>query len=150
VDFAMKVKDCMCNQVNFVKPDTSVKECAEIMKEHHIGCTPVCDNQNTLVGIVTDRDIILRAVACDKNPATTPVSQIMTTKTCCCDANCDIEEAERIMEDEQIRRVPVIDSNKKVIGILTLGDIATNETIDEKEVCDTIEGICGCNYKNFD
>ena len=67
----MKVKDCMCNQVNYVKPNTSVQDCAKMMCECHIGCTPVCDDSNRLVGIVTDRDILLRAVACDKDTCKT-------------------------------------------------------------------------------
>ena len=75
----MKVKDCMCNEVNCVKPDTSVKDCAKLMCDCHVGCAPVCDNSNNIVGIVTDRDIILRAVSCDKDMANTKVSDIMTT-----------------------------------------------------------------------
>ena len=74
----MKVKDCMCGEVCWVKPDTKVYEVAKIMNQNHIGCVPVCDDQNTLVGIITDRDIILRGVACDKDVKTTNASDIMT------------------------------------------------------------------------
>lgn len=143
----MKVKDCMCNEVNCVKPDTSVKDCAKLMCDCHIGCAPVCDNSNNLVGIVTDRDIILRSVCCNKNAENTKVSDIMSTDVKSCSCNDEIEKAEDIMVKEQVRRIPVVDNNK-VIGILTLGDLAANEAVDESELCDTIEGICGCDNKN--
>ena len=148
----MKVKDCMCNHVNYVKPNTSVQDCAKMMCECHIGCTPVCDDSNRLVGIVTDRDILLRTVCSNKNAKTTPVSEIMTTDVCCCDSNeqtpnCEITEAERLMSEKQIRRIPVTQNNK-VIGILTLGDLAANQSVDQKELCDTIECICGTDQHN--
>lgn len=143
----MKVKDCMCNHVNFVKPNTTVKDCAKMMCECHIGCTPVCNDKNNLVGIVTDRDILLRAVACEKDPCKTPVSEIMTTNTYSCDCNSDITEAENIMAEKQVRRIPVME-NDKVIGILTLGDLAANKSVNQKELCNTIECICGTDKQN--
>lgn len=143
----MKVKDCMCNHVNFVKPNTSVQDCAKIMCECHVGCTPVCDDNNKLVGIVTDRDILLRAVACDKDICKTPISEVMTTKPCCCESNTDIQEAEDLMSKNQIRRIPVVE-NDKVIGILTLGDLAANEDVSMEGLCNTIECICGTDRKN--
>lgn len=143
----MKVKDCMCNHVNFVKPETTIKDCAKIMCENHIGCTPVCDCDNKLVGIVTDRDILLRAVACDKDTCKTPVSEIMTTKPYTCDSNADITEAQTIMSDKQVRRIPIMENNK-VVGILTLGDLAVNKDIPEDELCGTIENICKTNKCN--
>ena len=143
----MKVKDCMCNHVNFVKPETTIKDCAKMMGEQHIGCTPVCDDEKNVVGIVTDRDILLRAVACDKDTCKTPVSEIMTTNPCTCETTADITEAERLMATNQIRRIPIVE-NKKVVGILTLGDLAANEAIDEDDLCDTIECICGSDDKN--
>lgn len=145
----MKVKDCMCDNVDCVKPDTSVKDCAKIMCEKHIGCTPVCDSQNNLVGIITDRDILLRAVACDKDTASTPVSQIMTTKPFSCTCNQEIQDAEKLMAQNQVRRIPVVE-NDKVIGILTLGDLAADQRVDENELCNTVECICGTDTKNAD
>ncbi len=143
----MKVKDCMCDEVNCVRPDTSVKDCAKMMCDCHVGCTPVCDNSNNLVGIVTDRDIILRAVNCDKNMSSTKVSDIMSTNIKCCSCDDDVEKAEDIMAKEQVRRLPVVNKNK-VVGILTLGDLAANEYINEKDLCNTIEDICGRDIKN--
>ena len=73
----MKVRECMCNNVTWVKPTDSVCNCAKLMSNNHIGCIPVCDDSQNVVGIVTDRDIILRGVACDKDAKNTPISEIM-------------------------------------------------------------------------
>lgn len=143
----MKVKDCMCNDVKFVTPNTTVCDCAKLMSNSHIGCVPVCDDSKNVVGVVTDRDVILRAVACDKDCKTIPVSDIMTSNVCCCDANADVKEAENLMSQNAIRRLPVIENNK-IIGILTLGDLAQNEQISTEGICDTLENICDCKTKN--
>ena len=74
----MKVKDCMCTDVCCVKPETTIRDVAKLMSQNHIGSIPVCDTNNCLCGIVTDRDIILRSIACDKDVKTTPVSDIMS------------------------------------------------------------------------
>ena len=100
-----------------------------------------------MVGIITDRDILLRAVACDKDTCKTPVSEIMTCKPYSCDCNSDITEAEKVMSQKQVRRIPVMENNK-VIGMLSLGDLAANEAVDEDQLCDTIECICGTDKQN--
>ena len=140
----MKVKDCMCGEVCCVKPETNISEIAKLMEKNHIGCVPVCDNKDCIVGVITDRDIILRSVACDKDLKTTKASEIMTCNVCTCTQNDDINEAERKMAKNQIRRIPVVDNNK-VIGILTLGDLAHySEETGEAKFCNTVEDICGC------
>ena len=142
----MKVKDCMCGEVCCVKPDTKVYEIAKIMGQNHIGCVPVCDDKNCLVGIITDRDIILRSIANDKDVKSTKASEIMTTNVCTCEENEDMANAENKMGTNKVRRLPVCDSNKKVIGILTLGDIAQNRAkLDDREICITFEDICDCD-----
>lgn len=140
----MKVKDCMCGEVCCVKPETKINDVAKLMEQNHIGCVPVCDNNNCLVGLITDRDIILRTVACDKDAKNTPASEIMTCNVCTCNGNDDVHTAENKMAQNQIRRIPVVD-NDKVIGILTLGDLAHyNEETGEDHFCNTVEDICGC------
>ena len=143
----MKVKDCMCNNVVWLEPETSVCDCAKIMSEKHIGCMPVCDKNQNVVGFVTDRDIILRTVACNKDINTTKLSDIMSTNVCCCDVNSNVEQATKLMCDNQIRRIPVVENNK-IVGILTLGDLAKNKDINNNEVAKTFENICDCNNKN--
>ena len=140
----MRVKDCMCGEVCWVKPDTKIYEIAKIMEQNHIGCVPVCDDQNCIVGIITDRDIILRGIACDKDVKSTNASDIMTCNVCTCNQNDDIYDAERKMATNQIRRIPVVDNNK-VIGMLTLGDLCHyNEELGEDYFCGTFEDICEC------
>ena len=126
----MKVKDCMCDSVVWLTPET-----------------PVCDKNQNVVGLVTDRDILLRTVACNKDIHTTKLSDIMTTNVCCCDANNDVNQATKLMSENQVRRIPVVDNNK-IVGILTLGDLAKNEDIANQQVVNTFENICNCNHKN--
>lgn len=143
----MNVKECMCNDVKYVNPNTTICECAKLMSNSHIGCVPVCDEKNNIVGLITDRDVILRAVACDKDCKTVPVSEIMTCKVCSCDSTADTKEAQKIMAENGVRRLPVIENNK-VIGILTLGDLTKAEFVETEEVCNTLEDICNCKNKN--
>ncbi len=145
----MKVKDCMCTELYCCAPEMTVTDAAKIMNKHHIGCLPVCDNNQNVVGLITDRDIALRCVACDKDETTTPVSEIMTSSVCCCNENTDLEEATKMMSDLQIRRIPVIENNK-IVGMLTIGDLAKNNNIDSEYVGNTFEQICkfGHNTKN--
>ncbi len=142
----MKVKDCMCNDVCSVLPDAKVKEVAKLMADNHIGSVAIADDKNCLCGIVTDRDIILRSVACDKDLKETPISEIMTTNVCACKEDDEVSDAQCKMSKNHIRRLPVCDNNNKIIGILTLGDLAQNtDEIGKEEVSQTVEKICDCN-----
>lgn len=144
----MKVKDCMCDNVYCVTPNSTIKDCAKMMSTNHIGCIPVCDTSENVVGLITDRDIILRTIACDKDLNNTPVSEVMTTKVCCCNSDVDIKEAEDLMCKYQIRRLPVVDNNNKIIGIITLGDLAKNDNVNTEEISNTLETICKYDNKN--
>ncbi len=145
----MKVKDCMCDDVCCVKPDAKVQEVAKLMAQNHIGCVPVCDNNDCVCGIVTDRDVLLRCVACDKDIYQTPVSDIMSCNVCTCQENDEMSNAESKMGQQQIRRLPVCDNQNRIVGILTMGDIAqNNQQLGQNQVCTTFENICECNNKN--
>lgn len=149
----MKVKDCMCDEVCFVKPNTKVNQVAKLMSQNHVGAIPVCDDNNVICGIVTDRDIVLRSIACDKDVKNIPVSDIMTCNVCTCMEDDEMNIAENKMSNYQVRRLPVCDCNNKVIGILTLGDLAQNDMqLGKQNVCNTISDICNCNIqaKNAD
>lgn len=145
----MKVKDCMCTEVAYVNPTTTISDVAKLMLNKHIGCIPVCDRNKNVVGLVTDRDLILRSLACEKDIKQTPVSEVMTTKVFNIAPDAEISEASKIMCDCQIRRVPVVE-NDILVGIITLGDLANNQNVSSQEVSDTVEGICKCheNSKN--
>lgn len=141
----MKVKDCMCDNVCCVKPETKIQEVAKLMNQNHIGCVPVCDDNNCICGIVTDRDIILRCIACNKDTNQTTASDIMTCNVTTCKQEDEMTNAQTKMEQKQIRRLPVCDSNNQVVGILTIGDLAHyDQQIGKQQVCTTLENICNC------
>lgn len=145
----MKVKECMCSNAITAKPDTTVSDVAKLMSQNHIGFVPICNEQNNIVGLVTDRDIILRSIACDKDIKTTPISDIMTTNIYDVTENTELTDATKLMCDCQVKRLPVVDS-KQVVGIITLGDLANHQNVNSQEVSNTVEGICkcGCGCKN--
>ena len=145
----MKVRDCMCNQVYWAEPNETVKNVAKLMQEKHVGCIPICQGGKTIVGLITDRDIVLRGVACDKNTSTTPVSSLMTTDVYTVTPDAEITEVSKIMRDQQIKRVPVLENNT-IVGILTLGDLANSNQVNDEQVSNTVEGICrwGQNTQN--
>ena len=143
----MKVKECMCSNVCYCTPETKISDVAKIMNTNGIGCVPVCDKNKCVVGILTDRDIILRSIACDKDACNTNVSEIMTCNATCCECNEDIEQVTKTMGETGIRRIPVTE-NGKLIGMLTLGDFAKHSNITTECVGNTFERICNCENKN--
>lgn len=144
----MKVKDCMCTKVFYLAPENTVEDCAKKMGEYHIGCIPVCDSNKKIVGIVTDRDIILRTVACSKDAKLTPISEIMTTKVYYCSDTDEVNNVENTMSNEQIRRLPVVNNNNEIVGIITLKDLCINENLNNTSIGQTLENICNCDKKN--
>lgn len=119
----MKVRDVMTKDVAYIGPSTTVTEAAQLMQKLNVGSIPVCD-QNGVVGIVTDRDIVVRNVAHGKDPHSTPVSAVMTTGVKTVDPETDMNDVTRMMAESQIRRIPVIEQNR-LVGIVALGDMAT-------------------------
>lgn len=142
----MKVKECMCSEVVCVKPDTTIQNVAKQMQEAHVGCMPICNEENKVVGIVTDRDLILRCIACDKDYKQTPVSEIMTTNIYSVKPEDTVSEAIKYMCDCQVKRIPVIQDGI-LKGIITLGDLAKDPEISDTAVGNTAKNIC-CGEKN--
>ena len=141
----MNVKECMNKTVYTCNPDNTIADVAKLMKDKHVGCVPVCSGQNELVGLVTDRDIILRGVACNKDANITPISEIMTTGVHWCEGYRDVSEATNMISKYQVKRIPIVDETR-IIGILTLGDIANENNINNKEFGQTAQDIC--NFTN--
>lgn len=119
----MLVKEAMSSDVVWVTPSEEIGNVASKMKEFDIGAIPVCKNEE-IVGIVTDRDIVVRGLVNHGNTANHAVREVMTEHPIWCSPNEDVEDAIRLMEDRQIRRLPVVDSEKHLIGLLSLGDIS--------------------------
>ncbi len=119
----MKVQDIMHKGVTFVEPSTSVREIAKRMRDDDVGAIPV-KSDGQLVRIVTDRDIACRAMAANGDAARMTAQSVMSRNVMCCGADDDVESAIRLMEKMQIRRLPVIDAQSNIIGMLSLGDIS--------------------------
>ena len=103
----MQLKDVMTRQVEVISPDASLEEAARKMDQLNVGPLPVCENER-LVGLVTDRDITVRATAAGKDPRTTPVREAMSQDVLYCFEDQDVREAAQIMENQQVRRLPVL------------------------------------------
>ncbi|TCL71180.1 CBS domain-containing protein [Rhizobium sp. BK251] len=119
----MKVAEIMHTGVNWVSPETSLAKIATIMRDSDIGAVPVGENDR-LVGMVTDRDIALRAFENGNNPATMTARDVMTKGIIYCRTDETIEDAIRLMEVKRIRRLPVINDDKRMVGMLSVGDIS--------------------------
>lgn len=120
----MQLRQVMTRDVEVVRPDVPIRDAARRMREIDVGPIPVCDGER-LVGLLTDRDITIRAVAQGCDPNTTCVRDVMTPDVTCCFEDQDVEQAAALMEQRQIRRLPVLDRNKHLVGIVSLGDLAT-------------------------
>jgi len=119
-----RVSEVMTRGVRSMAPGESISKAAQAMKELNVGVIPICEGR-TLVGLVTDRDIVVRAVAEGCSVETTPLSQVMTRKTLACREHESVEAIAREMRELQVRRVPVVDDEQHLIGMVSLGDLAT-------------------------
>ena len=135
----MKIKEVMTTGVECVRPDTTLQEAAAKMKSLNVGPLPVCEGDRP-VGIVTDRDIVVRAISDGRDPRTTRIQEVMTRDVATVNETDDVKDAARLMKDRQIRRVVVVGANKQVVGIVSLGDIAV-DTHDDKMSGDVLEKV---------
>lgn len=119
----VQIRELMNESVVAIAPDESAALAARLLARHNIGSLPVCGEGGTLLGMVTDRDILLRCVAAEEDPARIPVRRIMTRRCAAVSPDADIREAARLMSDGQIRRLPVV-ADGRVIGMVSLGDLA--------------------------
>ena len=119
----MKVKDAMHKGAEWVTPETTVAELARKMKDLDIGALPVGENDR-LIGMVTDRDITCRAGSDGKDFLTLTAREVMSKGVFFCTDTEEVEDALRIMEKNQVRRLPVINSEKRMVGMLSIGDIS--------------------------
>ena len=133
----MKIRDCMTRDVRMVRPDQTIREAAHMMAELDIGALPVQDNDR-LVGMITDRDIAVRAVA-EGRGADTQIRDVMTNEIKYCYEDQTIDEVTRNMGEQRLRRLPVLNRNKRLVGILSLGDLAREESSQDEAG----EALCG-------
>ncbi len=135
----MHVSDVMTRGAECIRPEATLQEAAERMKKLDVGSLPVCENDR-LVGMLTDRDMVLRAVAEGQDPKSARVDSAMTPNLVYCFEDQDVADAARIMKDQQIRRLVVLNRDKRLCGIVSLGDLAV-DTGDQKLAGETLERI---------
>ena len=117
------IREIMTPHTRCVPPETSLAEAARLMRELDVGSLPICDNDR-LAGIVTDRDIAVRGVADERDPKQTPVRDVMTPGIVYVYDDEGVDQASHVMEEHQIRRLAVLNRGKRLVGIVSLGDIA--------------------------
>ncbi|HZU38759.1 MAG TPA: CBS domain-containing protein [Gemmataceae bacterium] len=135
----MRVKEVMTSGAACVAPTSTLQEAARIMRDLDIGPLPVCEHKQ-LVGMITDRDITVRATADGRDPTTTKVADVLTPTVVYCFDDQDVKEAAGLMTTNQIRRLVVLNHDKQLVGIVSLGDLAV-ETGDERLSARTLENV---------
>ena len=131
----MIVKEAMHRGVDWVSPDTPVTELAKLMRDHDVGAIPIGENDR-LVGMVTDRDIVCKGLAQDTFDARRATARdVMTAEIHCCHEDDDLAKAVRHMEGLKVRRLPVINKSKRMVGILSLGDVSQSAPVDLLSEC---------------
>ena len=121
----MQVSEAMTNDVRIASPNQTIRDAARLMAQIDAGALPVGENDR-LVGMITDRDIAIRAVGAGKGPQT-PIREIMSREVMYCFEDDDLDDVVANMADIKVRRLPVLDHDKRLIGILSLGDIALTD-----------------------
>ena len=133
------ISEIMSREVSVLNPSSTLRQAAEQMKAQDVGSVPVCDGQK-LVGMITDRDIAVRAVAEGRDPNATRVSDVMSGDVVWCFEDASTEEVAAKMADRQVRRVPVVNRDQKLVGIVALADLATSQQGSDVKA-DALEGI---------
>ena len=135
----MQLRDVMTRDIQDIPPEATLKQAAETMRSLDVGALPVCEN-NRVIGMLTDRDIAMRAVAEGYDPNEAHVRDAMTGELIYCYEDDTVENAAKLMEEKQIRRLPVMDRNQRLCGIVSLGDLATR-TRDDRMSGEVLEQV---------
>jgi len=122
----MLCSEIMTRNPEYCLPSDPVVKAARLMKSEDVGPIPIVDDKDgkRLAGIVTDRDLAIKVVAEARDPKTTPLKQVMTSDVVTCKENDDVEKALKLMQDHQIRRIPVVDGGEHLLGIIAQADVA--------------------------
>lgn len=136
------ISELMTRDVRIVSPDTTLQQAAQLLQELDIGSLPVCNGQR-LLGMVTDRDITIRGTAAGLPPQSTPVKDVMTESIAYCLETDSVDDVMRKMGERQLRRMPVIDGERNLVGIVALGDLATNRARNTDKVLRKISEPAG-------
>jgi CBS domain-containing protein len=129
-----KIKDVMTEKCEWISPDTSIAEAAKIMKDCDCGFLPVGENDK-MIGMITDRDIAIRAVAEGKDPQSTKARDVMTDKTYYCYDDQDVDEVCGNMGDIKVKRLPVVNREKRLVGVVSFGDVSQAAAAEQVGEC---------------
>jgi CBS domain-containing protein len=121
----MQIKEVMTPSPEIISPEASLAEAATMMEKFDVGSLPVCSN-DSVVGWITDRDITIRATAEHRNPDAAVVREAMSPMVVFCMENDEVDDCARLMEEKQIRRLPVLNAEQRLVGIVSLGDMAVH------------------------
>lgn len=135
----MKIREIMTQHIETVDADATVRDVAELMRRLDVGVIPVVD-QSRVAGVITDRDVCLRCVADNRNANHTPAREIMSSDVRTASEDDDVRDAANLMKRDQIRRLIVVDSEDRAVGMVSLGDLAVHCN-DEKVTADALEEI---------
>lgn len=135
----MKVSEIMTRDVDMVPPDASLVQAAELMAKSDIGVLPIC-RERSLAGMITDRDIVVRGLAQGRDPGSTPVRDVMTLEPIFVFEDQDVQQAAFLMSSRQVRRLPVLNREHCLVGIVSLGDLAKYDE-DEERLSVTLQSV---------
>lgn len=135
----MQVAEIMTRHTEVVPSNLPLKEAAQKMQQLDVGTLPIRDGDR-LIGILTDRDITIRATAQGRDPAQTEVREVMTPQVIYCFEDQDVSEVAKLMQEKQIRRLPILSREKRLVGIVSLGDLAVHSG-EEKVISKTIKEV---------
>jgi CBS domain-containing protein len=140
----MRAKDIMTRDPECCRRDQTARDAARVMRDRDCGCVPIIDEAGSVVGIVTDRDLAVRAIASGKD-FTTKLNDLMTPMPSTCGPDDDLRDVEQTMAELQVRRIPIVDASGHCLGIISQGDIAraaaTDGTVTEQEIALVLEQI---------
>jgi Predicted signal-transduction protein containing cAMP-binding and CBS domains len=140
----MRARDIMTRDPECCRPDQTARDAAQVMRDRDCGCVPIVDDAGAVVGIVTDRDLAVRAIATGKE-STTKLNDLMTASASCCGPDDDLRDVEQKMAELQIRRIPIVDASGRCLGIISQADIArasaTDSPVTEQEIALVVEKI---------
>jgi CBS domain-containing protein len=121
------LKQIMTPQVDVISPDATAEDASTKMRDLNIGAIPVCDEEG-LIGMLTDRDLVVRVMAQRRDPKAVRVGEAMSTEVSYCFEDDNVEKAAQLMSQKQIRRLPILSKSKQLVGIVSLGDLAVHGT----------------------
>jgi CBS domain-containing protein len=151
-DLLMKARDIMTSSPCCCSPTDSLQAVARTMRDHDCGAVPVVEH-GYVIGIVTDRDLAIRALA-DGSDASTRVVDVLTRNPDCCGPDDDVRTIERLMTDRQVRRVPIVDADRRCVGIVSQADLARaaldGARLSERELARVVEHISEPPRRRFD